>query len=185
MSESIRDLAVDLTTFYNVNYRRWSLHDPNFVETDGSLTWRKRSGFLRIDDYDRFYQQVIDDVQYSLMIDSAAVVQLYYQADGKRLCEASLAFIPKPGSGREYFRLDFDARRARDYSHTVYHGHLGFNCKDMRFSVKEYPYPSQFLRFACALAFGQKIQSYNRDKFLGHDLGAWKSKYHHSLSFVF
>lgn len=185
MADTIADLGTDLHTFYNANYRRWKLQNPSFVQKDGCLTWRNRVGINHEEDYEKLYQQVIDDVQYSLMIENRAVVQIYYQSSHGKVTDAALAFIPEPGTGLEYFRLDFDLRRAKHFSHTTYHAHFGFHCKEMRFSIKEFPYPSQFLRFICGIAFQRKIEHFNRDKFLADDLVSTGCKHHHGLGFIF
>lgn len=184
MPEAIRDLATDLEKCYNIYFRRWKLTNPNFLETGGALTWKNRTGIITSDEYEEFYQKIIDDIQYSLIMDEAAL-QIYFQSNDGKVSEANLAFIPKPGSGLDYFRIDCDFGRARDYTHTTYHGHFGFNCHDMRFSVREFPFPSQFVRFCRALAFGAATDSFDRQKFLNRDLVQIGSKHHHCFSFIF
>jgi hypothetical protein len=85
--------------------------------------------------------------------------QLYYRAEGDRLVQGSLAYLPSPSilavRGARYARFDCDIAAHRDIYHLGYHAHFGYGSQ-MRLPLMRFPMPSQFLDFV-------KVAIYCRD----------------------
>jgi hypothetical protein len=179
----MRDYYSNLETFYNQNHKK--LINPNFIWRDDKLTWNNRLGWLKEHNYEKYFQWLINEKQYSLLLTDGAALQIYYEFYKDALKIASLSFYPVPESGFEPFRFDLDIDAAKDYHHTHYHIHYGYNTKGMRMPLYRFPMPSEYIKFVLAYVYAENsFYNFKKDLFLDN-LDDLECKYNHSLKFNF
>lgn len=174
------------------------------ADLDQDLTWFGREKnisdarmYSELGEYSDYFQFCLNNSFFSLQIADGSLVQLYMKAGPHgELVDGSLAFIPKPDNGFDYFRLDYAPAEARHYRHNRYHGHFGFRSKNMRISLFQYPWPDEFLTFLAHIIsdekgrqlegydrpIGARITRFHRKRHL-QNLDYHYERYNHSLRF--
>ena len=190
MSQFIKALHTDLLKYYNLKFRELGLRNPNFLFDGSRVSWNKYRPREEFTTYKEYYDWVLENFQYSLMLSDDSVVQIYYEVnqatDREKLDKASLAFLPNPLTvdidGVNYIRLDCDMDSHIDYFHTAYHIHFGYRSQ-MRVSLFQFPTPSQFFNFIMNAAYND---FYSPQKTLKNcsilDLDSQGYKYQHYLN---
>lgn len=174
----------DLKQFYDHNYGDFQLNNAFFCVNDkkDALTWANYLAEENFESYEEYYGWVVGNSQYSLAFGDMAVVRIYFRGM-EEIQFASMAFLPNPANKMPYFRLDLDYAGAKDYVHSSYHVHFGYANNQMRFSLMNYPYPSQYLSFLAFLLGYRDCENFDNGKFFT-SLDEFSDKYNHYLNFV-
>lgn len=182
---NINSLFQDLKIFYISNNEKFSLTNPLFTQKNNSeiLTWYNYKSKQSFYTYDEYYLWVINNLQYSVVIDDKVLVQIYYVQKGKDITKASLSFLPHPDLLMSYFRFDMDTENNKDYYHNSYHINFGYRSDDVRFTLNRFPYPSEFLRFVLFLMGYDEFKTFNRKRFFD-DLNSIGDQYSHNFDFT-
>lgn len=179
---NLTNLYSDLHTFYNQNFRQLSLVNPLYCRDNSidALTWDDYLSEESFDYYDDYYQWVLSNNQYSLAFGEEALVRIFFKNGGNHWF-ASMAFLPDPEINSTYFRFDMDLPKHKDFIHSSYHIHFGYNSDRFRISLMNYPYPSQFLYFIAFLLGSYECENFNKEKFFP-DLDSLTEAYNHVLN---
>lgn len=204
----LRDIKTDLYAFFTAHANRLNLLNPQFQrETGGDLN-RTLSWFSYADNveearevaeiggYSDYFAFCIERNFYSLQIADGSMLQLLVRADGRgQMDGGSLAFVPRPGNGYDYFRFDCEPRDARHYRHNRYHIHFGFHASEMRVSSFQFPWPTEFICLVAhfisdnrgrALLGGDESQiqitAFSHDR-MSENLDVCHERYNHSFRF--
>jgi hypothetical protein len=166
---ALKDIKTDFYHFLESHGARLKLLNFQFRNESGpdlnrSLTWFGRNE--KIEDarfyaeegtYIEYYNFCTSESYYSLQIGDGSLLQIDLRADSQgNLDGGSLAFMPRPGNGFDYFRFDYEPSQARHYRHNRYHIHFGFHAKNMRVSAFQFPWPSEFIAFVAHLMSDKK-----------------------------
>lgn len=125
------------------------LYNFFYLKTGDEISWRNRLKPAPFEDYEGYYSWVAENNQYSFARLSDAYFQIYYFILDGKVDRASLAYLPDYNSdptGASYIRIDCDHSSHRDYVHTAYHAHFGYQGKT-RVSVLKFPTPQEFYLF--------------------------------------
>lgn len=181
----VQDLYTDIQKYYNLNYRDSQLINPRFIINDNKLTWASYKTKENKETYEEYFQWVLDNSQFSLQINDEALIQIFYEEDikSKEVFRGSLSFLPRPDYLMSYFRFDFDRNAKIDYSHNSYHINFGYRSDDLRFSLKKFPYPSEFMNMVLFFLNKKEIKSFDKGNFYA-DLDSIGELYNHSFDFV-
>lgn len=176
----MRSYFNNLETFYNHNSKL--ILNPNFIYKNRLITWNNRLSKSSSEDYEKYFVELLNDRQYSFQFTDGSLTQIFYEFNEKdELVRASLGYFPEPESKFEIFRFDLDHKGAKDYVHSNYHIHFGFNTLGMRISLFHFPKPSEFIKFILAFVYNNSdFFVFNKQNFL-KDLDQLKSNYHHYL----
>ncbi len=146
----IQRLKYDLETYYNYNYKKSGIINPNFYidKAKGILSWNKYEPKKLNVSYKEFFKHVIDKQQYSFQLGDLSCFQLFYEVKEDQLKKANLAFLPNPEeiSKDNYIRFDCDIDAHIDYIHTAYHAHFGYDSM-YRITLSQFPSPENFINF--------------------------------------
>lgn len=172
-------------------------------DLDRALTWFNRDAKLedaRMHAYlgtsVEYFNFCVSESYFSLQIADGSLIQIHLRADPDGFFDGgSLALVPKPGNGFDYFRLDCEPGDARHFRHNRYHGHFGYNASNMRISLFQFPWPGEFLAFVAHLMSDEKGRGLNGSDFqvkaritgfnsncLLEDLASVGERYNHCLS---
>ncbi len=147
---NIQRIYYDVEQFYNKNYNKYDLINKFYCRHDNTLTWHKYESHICNGSYINEYQWINNNNQYSFIIGDGHCVQLYYEYNSNdELVKANLAFCPNISenfSESDYVRFDCDVDSHKDYVHTSYHAHFGYNSIS-RISIYRFPMPIEFLNF--------------------------------------
>lgn len=180
---NIRHLYTNLNQFYNLEYRDFHLLNPKYIINGSKLTWSKYVPRENQETYEEYFQWVLDQGQFSLQIGDFAVIQIFFEEDmNHEVYRGSLSFLPEPTYLYSYFRFDFDSLANINYTHNSYHVNFGYKSDDLRFSLKRFPYPSEFIKFALFLTAKKEIASFPGTNFFT-DLDSMKEDYNHCIDF--
>lgn len=177
-------LYSDLDIFYKANSRKYNLLNPRYKFDNRVLSWQNHISNEKFETYPEYFEWVISEVQYSLMLSDESVVQIYFEGEKNKkkfvITKGSMAYLPRPDKYSEYFRFDVDAINARDFDHTAYHIHFGYKAKDTRFCMFEFPFPSEFIKLILSMDYGISFETFNPKKVF-KNLDSFGSKYNHSF----
>jgi hypothetical protein len=157
--------------------------------TYNAVSWENYRTNEKFETYNEYYNWVINKIQYSFMLKDESAIQIFLEGErsGKKdnyvLVKGKMAYLPRPDKYSEYFRFDVDYKKANDYDHTAYHAHFGYRSKDVRFSLYQFPTPSEFVKFVLFIDYGYHYMHFNSKNFFD-DLDLLGNKYNHNLSFV-
>lgn len=181
----INALFQDLNIFYISNNEKFSITNPLYTQANNSeiLTWYNYQTKQYFYTYDEYYAWVVNNLQYSLVIDNKVLIQMYYVQKEKSITQASLSFLPHPDLLMSYFRFDMDTNSCKDYYHNSYHVNFGYRSDDIRFSLNRFPHPSEFLRFVLFLLGHEEFKAFNRKRFF-NDLNSLGEQYSHNFDFT-
>lgn len=143
-----KTLYSNLGTFYNEKFREYDLINPCFIlETKQRLSWGNYLTVPPFEDYQEYIKWVVDNNQFSLELLGIGYFQFYFQDGTKTLKgKGSATFLPTSGKWGSMFRFDYDENKVTNYFHNTSHAHFGFNCKDFRWPLYEFPFPSEFIK---------------------------------------
>lgn len=158
---SIQKIYYELELFYNINSRKYGLIDRFFCRNENVISWHKYESHHKFKTYEDCYNWIINNNQYSFKFQEGHCVQLYYEFDTDKLSKASLNFYPNPDiyDGNDYVRFDCDLGSHRDYIHTSYHAHFGYN-SNYRISIYRFPMPQEFLNFIIVQYYNDLIDNF-------------------------
>ncbi len=179
---TLTNLLSDLRIFYNLNFNEFNLLNPFFYinSSSNSLTWKNYISEESFDTYEEYYQWVVSNNQYSLTFGEDALIRIHFKKKGTNWF-ASMAFLPDPSINSTYFRFDMDFSEQKDFIHSSYHIHFGYNSNRFRISLMSYPYPSQFLYFIAFLLGYHKCKHFDNSKFFP-SLDSIPEVYNHFLN---
>lgn len=205
----LRDIKTDFFHFLDSHGARLRLVNFQFnLETgddlNRGLTWFGRNEkieearlYAEEGTYIEYFDFCVSESYYSLQIGDGSLLQINLRADSEGQLEGgSLAFVPRPGNGFDYFRFDYEPGEARHYRHNRYHIHFGFHGKNMRISAYQFPWPSEFIAFVAHLMSDKKGRAvegadFHADveitafhhKHLLQNLSACGERFNHSFQF--
>ena len=181
----IQDLYNDIDRFYNLNWNKYGLTNPNYTRINNTLSWNAYKSKDSYKTYEEFYRWLSNNKQYSFQLGhDDSFIQLYYETDDNKLLKSSLGFIPSPASVEEglvYLRFDCDFSVNTDYHHTIYHIHFGHPDAEMRLCLYRFPLPSHFIEFIMQIAYQQTPPKESRQSEYIPDLEGLSCKYAHYL----
>lgn len=160
----IKEMKKDLYNFIELHRMRLRLRNFQFSNESGAaldrgLSWFSYESkleearlFAETGSYSEYFNFCVNESFYSLQIGDESMLQFQLESNSSGVfSRGSLAFIPCPGNGFDYFRFDCDPDQARHFRHNRYHIHFGFHAKNMRVSAYQFPWPSEFLAFVAHL----------------------------------
>ena len=169
MPVALRDIKNDFYHFLDWHGKRLSLLNFQFsfetgADLNRSLTWFGRNEKIEearlhaeIGTYIEYFEFCVRENYYSIQMGDGSLIQVDLRANSDGMLEGgSLAFVPRPGNGFDYFRFDYEPTHARHYRHNRYHIHFGFHAKNMRISALQFPWPSEFIAFVGHLMSDKK-----------------------------
>lgn len=159
----IQKLYYELEHFYNFNFEKYQLKNRFFCRNGNKITWHQYESHISNASYIEEYQRIIDNNQYSFMIGNEHCIQLYYEYNNG-LHKANLAFYPNIDDDlneTDYLRFDCDISTHRDYIHTSYHAHFGYN-SNSRVSIYRFPTPIEFMNFIIIQYFNNLITDFEK-----------------------
>lgn len=178
MSVALRDIKNDFYNFLGLHRKQLCLLNYQFnletgADLNRSLTWFGRDAKIEdarlhadLGTYIEYFEFCVRESFYSLQMGDGSLLQIDLIADSNgNLDHGSLAFIPCPGNGFDYFRFDYEPHQARHYRHNRYHIHFGFHAKNMRVSALQFPWPSEFIAFVGHLMSDKKGRAIVGQKF--------------------
>jgi hypothetical protein len=166
---ALKDIKNDLYRFLDDHSKALNIYNLQFSRESGaalnrSLTWYDRNENIEAADavsaggsYIDYFNFCLEKHFYSLQMVDGSMLQIEMRSnDDGKLDGGSLAFIPRPENGFDYFRFDYEPRDARHFRHNRYHIHFGFHAKNMRISAYQFPWPSEFISFIAHLMSDKK-----------------------------
>lgn len=178
-----RAMHSDLERFYHENFRNAGLTNPRFILEDRKrLSWADRKPWQAFNTYEEYFHWVLNENQYSLIVQESAFVQIYYEDTNNNEFISSLSFIPEPGLRLPYLRLDCDPSAARDFIHNSFHMHIGYDSQDYRLPLHKFPFPSEFMKVAIGILQGQDSGPLIVER-MHHDLDLRGEKFRTFLDF--
>lgn len=180
---TVKKLYIDLKQFYNCSYLKYNLQNPLFCINGNHLTWNNYLPKESFYTYEEYFDWVVNNNQYSLVILDNLLLQIFYEEKNAKIVKGSLTFLPNPDSMMSYFRFDMDTQKAKDFYHNSYHINFGYNSDDVRFTLFKFPYPSEFIKFALFLSGRSEFTKHSQSKYFT-DLRAIGESFSHFLDFV-
>ncbi len=182
---NIKTLHSNFLFTYNQYFEQYSLTNPLFCISPNKkkLTWlnyRSKESFYT---YEEYYNWVNNNLQYSIAISDKALIQIFFEGDGKKILKSSLAFLPNPNILMSYFRFDMDLLSCKNYYHNSYHINFGYRTDDVRYSLNKFPYPSEFIKFSLFLIGKDEFLFFKKDHFFS-DLNSLGEKYSHFFDMI-
>ena len=176
MSE-INKILTSLEKLYRHNYKL--IINPNFTSHNNELVWGKYKENKSFEEYDEYYNWIMNEGQYSLMFLDNSAIQIKIQFKDDKLIKASYSYIPQPDNEYIYLRFDLDNKSSRDFVHTDYHIHFGYNNKHIRVSLHCFPSPTELIEFILAFIYNNKRFYKKYDSKFTPSLDELNTKYHH------